>query len=251
MKRKTENNIDQRFKDEPEPGLPALPQTEAPHENSSRLEDDSNLVQIRAENVILQGNLEIPRAATGIVLFAHGSGSGRHSPRNRYVAHILRQGGLGTFLIDLLTPEEEVIDMQTAHLRFDIPLLAKRLLGATDWLTQHSVTENLEVGYFGASTGSGAALMAAAERPGVVKTVVSRGGRPDLAGPALARVQVPVLLIVGGEDFPVIELNQEAMTRMRGAKLEVILGATHLFEEPGTLQEVAQLARQWFQSYLN
>jgi putative phosphoribosyl transferase len=251
MKRKTEKTIDQRFKDEPEAGLPALPQTEAPHENSSGLEDDSSLVQIRAGDVLLQGNLEIPRAATGIVLFAHGSGSGRHSPRNRYVAHILRQGGLGTLLIDLLTPEEEVVDMQTAHLRFDIPLLAERLMGATDWLTQHSVTKNLRVGYCGASTGSGAALMATVEWPGIVKAVVSRGGRPDLAGPALARVQIPVLLIVGGEDFAVIELNQEAMTRMRKAKLEIIPGATHLFEEPGALREVAQLARQWFVRYLH
>ena len=188
----------------------------------------------------------------GLVLFAHGSGSGRHSPRNRYVAHVLRQGGLATLLIDLLTPQEEVIDMQTAHLRFDIPLLAERLIGATDWLTRHSATRHLRIGYFGASTGSGAALIAAAERPDVVKAVVSRGGRPDLAGPALARVQVPVLLIVGGEDFPVIELNREAMARMGGnKKLAIVPGATHLFEEPGTLEEVAHLAREWFQAYLH
>jgi len=228
-----------------------LPQSHAP-ENSRQLEDDSHLVQIRARDVSLQGNLELPPAATGIVLFAHGSGSGRHSPRNRYVAHILRRGGLGTFLIDLLTPEEEVVDMQTAHLRFDIPLLAGRLLDATDWLTRQSITQDHRIGYFGASTGAGAAMMAAAERPSVVKALVSRGGRPDLAGPALARLQIPVLLIVGGEDVPVIELNQQAMTQMTGEKkLEIIPGATHLFEEPGTLEVVARLAQQWFQGYLH
>ncbi len=237
--------VDPGFKDEPEPGLPARPG------HSGGLEDYSNRVQIRAGNVSLQGDLEIPRDATGIVLFAHGSGSGRLSPRNRYVAHILREGGLGTLLIDLLTPQEEVADMQTAHLRFDIPLLADRLRGATDWLTRQATTKDLRIGYFGASTGAGAAVMAAAEHPDIIKAVVSRGGRPDLAGPALTRLTTPVLLIVGGEDFPVIELNREAMTRMTSEKkLEIILGATHLFEEPGTLQEVAQLARQWFRRYL-
>jgi pimeloyl-ACP methyl ester carboxylesterase len=259
MKRKTHKNIeldapaaDPGFKDEPERGLPALPQPdEAVQANSSCFEGESNLVQIRTAHVSLEGNLDIPKGAAGVVLFAHGSGSGRHSPRNRYVAHILREGGLGTLLIDLLTPEEELIDVQSAHLRFDIPLLAGRLIDATDWLTQYPVTQDLPIGYFGASTGSGAALMAAAERPGVVKVVVSRGGRPDLAGAALARLQVPVLLIVGGEDFPVIELNQEAMRRMRGAKLEIVPGATHLFEESGALQEVAELARHWFQRYLH
>jgi pimeloyl-ACP methyl ester carboxylesterase len=258
--RKTEKNIefnapaaDPGIKDEPERDLPAFPQPDvAAQPKNSLLQGDSNLVQIRTARVILDGNLEIPSGAASVVLFAHGSGSGRHSPRNRYVAHVLREGGLGTLLIDLLTQEEELVDMQSAHLRFDIPLLAERLTDATDWLTQHSVTRHLPIGYFGASTGSGAALMAAAERPGVVKVVVSRGGRPDLAGAALARLQIPVLLIVGGEDFPVIELNQEAMARMTGeTTLEIIPGATHLFEEPGTLQEVAQLARQWFQHYLN
>ena len=228
---------------QPDEALPA---------KSRRLEAESQLVRITASHASLEGNLEIPEGAVGIVLFAHGSGSGRRSPRNRYVAHILRQGGLATLLIDLLTPEEEVIDMQTAHLRFDIPLLAERLMGATDWLTNHSSTRHLRMGYFGASTGSGAALMAAAERSDLVKVVVSRGGRPDLAGPALARVRAPVLLIVGGEDFPVIELNREAMAQLGGdKKLEIIPGATHLFEEPGTLEEVSQLAREWFQRYLH
>jgi putative phosphoribosyl transferase len=235
-----------------EPALPALPPLDqARPGKSSRLEENPHLVRITVPHVTLEGSLEITEGAVGLVLFAHGSGSGRRSPRNRYVAHILRQGGLGTLLIDLLTPEEEVIDMQTAHLRFDIPLLAERLMGATDWLTHHSSTQHLRIGYFGASTGSGASLMAAAERPDIVQAVVSRGGRPDLAGPALARVRAPVLLIVGGEDFPVIELNREAMTKLRGVKkLEIVPGATHLFEEPGTLEEVSQLARGWFQRYL-
>jgi putative phosphoribosyl transferase len=241
------------FEDDPEPALPALPRPDkAVSAKSRRLKEEPQPVRISAAGVALEGNLDVPESAAGIVLFAHGSGSGRRSPRNRYVAHILRQGGLGTLLIDLLTPEEEVIDIQTAHLRFDIPLLAERLMGATDWLTHHSSTQHLRIGYFGASTGSGAALMAAAERPDAVKAVVSRGGRPDLAGPALARVRAPVLLIVGGEDFPVIELNREAMTKLAGdKKLEIVPGATHLFEEPGTLEEVSQLARGWFQRYLH
>jgi dienelactone hydrolase len=229
----------------------AQPDEAFPTKNT-RLEEESQPVRLSAAGVTLEGNLDIPEGAVGIVLFAHGSGSGRRSPRNRYVARILRQGGLATLLIDLLTPEEEVIDMQTAHLRFDIPLLAERLMGATDWLTNHSSTRHLRIGYFGASTGSGAALMAAAERSDIVKAVVSRGGRPDLAGPALARVRAPVLLIVGGEDFPVIELNREAMAKLGGdKKLVIIPGATHLFEEPGTLEEVSQLAREWFQRYLH
>jgi putative phosphoribosyl transferase len=261
MKRKTKTSPDQAYPashpgsgEEPEPELPALPQPDkaVSAERSRDAAEDTQPARISTAGITLEGDLGIPDGATGIVLFAHGSGSGRRSPRNRYVARILRQGGLGTLLIDLLTPEEEVIDMQTAHLRFDIPLLAERLMGATDWLTQHSSTQHLRIGYFGASTGSGAALMAAAERPDVVKAVVSRGGRPDLAGPALARVRAPVLLIVGGEDFPVIELNREAMTKLAGdKKLEIIPGATHLFEEPGTLEEVSQLARTWFQRSLH
>ena len=239
------------FENDSEPATLSQPDR-AVSAKSSRREEDIQLVRISAAGVSLEGNLEIPEGAAGIVLFAHGSGSGRRSPRNRYVAHILRQGGLATLLIDLLTPEEEVIDMQTAHLRFDIPLLAERLMGATDWLTNHSSTRHLRIGYFGASTGSGAALLAAAERSDIVRAVVSRGGRPDLAGPALARVRAPVLLVVGGEDFPVIELNREAMTKLGGDKqLEIIPGATHLFEERGTLEQVSQLARGWFQRYLH
>jgi dienelactone hydrolase len=185
-----------------------------------------------------------------MVLFAHGSGSSRHSPRNRYVAQVLQQAGFATLLIDLLTEAEEAIDRQTGHLRFDIALLANRLLGATDWLRDHPPTRHLHLGYFGASTGSAAALSAAAERPELVKAVVSRGGRPDLAAPALARVRAPTLLIVGAEDEPVIEMNREAMTRLTEKKLEIIPGATHLFEEPGTLEEVARLACDWFERYL-
>ena len=186
-----------------------------------------------------------------MVLFAHGSGSSRHSPRNRYVAQVLQQAAFATLLIDLLTAAEEAIDRHTGHLRFDIALLAKRLLGATDWLYDHPPTRHLRIGYFGASTGSAAALCAAAERPNLVSAIVSRGGRPDLAGPALARVRAPTLLIVGGEDGPVIEMNCEAMTRLSTEKqLEIISGATHLFEEPGALEEVARLSCGWFARYL-
>ncbi len=185
------------------------------------------------------------------MLFAHGSGSGRHSPRNRYVAEALHEAGLVTLLIDLLTPEEEEVDTRTRHLRFDIGLLADRLAGATDWPAQNSDPRGLSVGYFGASTGAGAALVAAAERPEEVGAVVSRGGRPDLAGEALPRVAAPTLLIVGGEDQPVISMNRDAMAQMRAEKeLEIVPGATHLFEEPGTLEEVARLAVEWFARYL-
>jgi dienelactone hydrolase len=204
------------------------------------------------ERVQLEGNLYLPDRAQGMVLFAHGSGSSRFSPRNRFVAEALQKGGLGTLLLDLLTREEEAFDLHTGRLRFDINLLASRLRHATDWLTQHDETRALPLGYFGASTGGGAALVAAAERPQVVRAVVSRGGRPDLAGPALSLVRAPTLLIVGGADIPVIKLNQEAMTRLRTAKrLEVVPGATHLFEEPGALDRVAELARDWFLAYLD
>lgn len=200
----------------------------------------------------LEGSLVAPPGARGVVLFAHGSGSSRHSPRNRFVAGVLQRAGLGTLLMDLLTPEEEAVDQRTAHLRFDIGLLAQRLVAATDWLREHPETDKLAVGYFGASTGGGAALVAAAERPDVARAVVSRGGRPDLAGPALDRVRAPTLLIVGGEDVPVVALNREAMGQMRGVevRLEVIPGATHLFEEPGALEEVARLASEWFLTHL-
>jgi putative phosphoribosyl transferase len=212
---------------------------------------EERVVRVVAGPVILEGNLTLPAGARGVVLFAHGSGSSRLSPRNRYVARLLNEGKLATLLIDLLTPDEAVIDVQSAHLRFDIGLLAERLIGATDWLTQYPDSRHLRVGYFGASTGAAAALVAAAERPRVVGAIVSRGGRPDLAGPALARVQAPTLLIVGGDDTPVIELNRQAFTQLRGEKrLAIIPGATHLFEEPGALERVAWLAREWFESHL-
>jgi putative phosphoribosyl transferase len=205
---------------------------------------EERLVQVSIGRITLGGNLTLPEGAAGLVLFAHGSGSSRHSPRNRYVAEII-------LLVDLLTPEEEAIDVRTAHLRFDIGLLAERLIGATDWLMEYPDTRNLRIGYFGASTGAAAALVAAAERPEAVGAVVSRGGRPDLAGPALTRVRAPTLLIVGGNDFQVIELNRAAFEQLRCEKRFVIVpGATHLFEEPGALDQVAALARDWFQRYL-
>jgi len=209
------------------------------------------LVHVSAGPVTLEGMLDVPHNAKGIVLFAHGSGSSRHSPRNRYVAQVLREGGLATLLIDLLTAEEERVDSVTAHLRFDIGLLAGRLVGATDWLRQHPETRHLPIGYFGASTGAAAALLAATERPDAVSAIVSRGGRPDLAGLALANVHVPTLLIVGGLDYAVIEMNRDALKHLAGEKrLEIVPGATHLFEEAGTLEQVARLARDWFERYL-
>jgi len=212
---------------------------------------EERLVQVSTDSVILEGNLGIPEGAEGIVLFAHGSGSSRFSPRNQFVARVLREGGLATLLIDLLTSEEEKIDRRTRHLRFDIDLLAGRLVGATDWLSQHPDTRDLHIGHFGSSTGAAAALIAATERPDVVEAIVSRGGRPDLADPVLPDVKAPTLLIVGGNDIPVIELNQQALAQLRTEKkLEIVPGATHLFEEPGALEQVAQLARQWFQRYL-
>lgn len=208
-------------------------------------------VTITAEGATLAGDLSIPTDARGIVVFAHGSGSSRHSPRNRFVADTLRAGGLATLLMDLLTEAEEAEDVRTLALRFDIGLLARRLVGATDWLAQQPDTSALPVGYFGASTGAGAALVAAAERPDAVAAIVSRGGRPDLAGPSLASVRAPTLLIVGGSDAPVIEMNRDAMRQMSGlTHLEIVPGATHLFEEPGALEQVATLARAWFAHYL-
>jgi putative phosphoribosyl transferase len=208
-------------------------------------------VWVSAGPVRLEGNLRLPAGAGGIVLFAHGSGSSRHSPRNRYVAQVLHEGRLATLLFDLLTPEEERVDLRTRHLRFDIGLLAVRLVHATDWLADQPDTRNLKVGYFGSSTGGGAALVVAAERPEAAGAVVSRAGRPDLAGAALSRVRAPTLLIVGGKDLPVIDLNREALGQIPAEKkLEIIPGATHLFEEPGALEEVARLARQWFERYL-
>jgi putative phosphoribosyl transferase len=200
----------------------------------------------------LEGDLIIPEKATAVIAFAHGSGSSRHSPRNQYVARVLQQGGLATLLFDLLTAEEEQVDNVTAHLRFDIPLLARRLAEATAWLKKDKDTRDLLVGYFGASTGAAAALVAAAERRGDVFAVVSRGGRPDLAGSSLPLVKASTLLIVGGEDTPVIKMNQDAFRqlRMEEKKLEIVPGATHLFEEPGTLETVAVLARDWFKREL-
>lgn len=214
-------------------------------------QSEERLVSVAAGVVTLEGNLNLPEAAGGIVLFAHGSGSSRHSPRNRYVARLLNEAKLATLLVDLLTSDEETIDLRTGHLRFDIGLLAERLVAVTDWLTHDRHTQYLPVGYFGASTGAGAALVAAAERPNVVGAVVSRGGRPDLAGPALARVRAPTLLIVGGNDFQVIELNRAAFEQLRCEKqLVIVPGATHLFEEPGALDEVARLAREWLERHL-
>jgi putative phosphoribosyl transferase len=208
-------------------------------------------VRVPAGPATLEGDLDVTPEAVGVVLFAHGSGSSRHSPRNRFVARALQDEGLATLLIDLLTPEEEAVDVRTRHLRFDIGLLAERLVGATDWLAADPATRGLKVGYFGASTGGGAALVAAAERPDAVGAVVSRGGRPDLAGPALPRVKAPTLLIVGGHDEPVIAMNREALAQLRCEKrLEIVPGATHLFEEPGTLESVARLAGRWFRDHL-
>ena len=195
----------------------------------------------------LYGDLGLPPGSRGLVLFAHGSGSSRHSPRNQYVARALERRNLATLLIDLLTPEEEAIDDRTAQHRFDIPLLAGRLVAVVDWLRRRQETSSLPIGLFGASTGGGAALMAAADRPGGIAAVVSRGGRPDLAGAALAKVTTPTLLIVGGLDAPVIQMNRDAMKQMRGeVRLEIVPGATHLFEEPGALARVADLAGDWF-----
>ena len=211
----------------------------------------SGLVRVRAGRVTLEGDLQIPEGAVGVVLFAHGSGSSRHSTRNRYVAAQLQAAGLATLLIDLLTLEEEAVDQHTAHLRFDIPLLAERLAAATRWLGEDPSTRSLSVGYFGASTGAAAALVAAATIPDRVGAVVSRGGRPDLADEALPRVAAPTLFIVGGRDLAVLDLNRVAMARMTAVtRLEIVPGATHLFEEAGALEVVAHLARDWFLRYL-
>ena len=209
-------------------------------------------VQVTAGRVVLEGDLALPDDAVGIIIFAHGSGSSRHSPRNRAVARALQQAGLATLLIDLLTADEEKVDLQTAYFRFDIALLAERLVGATGWLKDQRDTRTLPVGYFGASTGGGAALLAAAENSDAVGAVVSRGGRPDLAGSALPMVQAPTLLIVGGNDEPVIALNREALAKLCCEKeLVIVAGATHLFDEPGTLEEVARLASDWFVRHLS
>ncbi len=211
----------------------------------------SHPVKILAAGIPLDGDLRVPGGARGLVLFAHGSGSSRKSPRNQYVAGVLNEGHLATLLMDLLTADEEAEDLITGHLRFDIPLLAERVVGATDWLQQNPETRALATGYFGASTGAAAALSAAAVRPQVVRAIVSRGGRPDLAGGALPDVRAPTLLIVGGHDELVIRMNQDALAQLRVEnKLQIIPGATHLFEEPGALNQVAVLARGWFEKHL-
>ncbi len=208
-------------------------------------------VSIPAGPVVLDGDLAVPEGARAVVLFAHGSGSSRRSPRNRHVADVLRRSGLGTLLIDLLGAEEEAADARTGHLRFDIRLLATRLAAIMDWLRRSPGTPDGPLGLFGASTGAAGALLAAAERPDAVGAVVSRGGRPDLADTALDRVRAPTLLIVGGLDAPVVELNRRALSRLTVEKaLEIVPGATHLFPEPGALDEVARLAAAWFVRHL-
>ncbi len=219
--------------------------------NVNRLSVDTagivQTVSVPVGAMALEGTLTVPDRASGIVVFAHGSGSSRHSPRNRFVAEELQAGGLGTLLMDLLTPAEEAVDVRTRELRFNIGLLAQRLVGALSWLGEQEATRGLAIGLFGASTGGGAALVAAARAPDNVGAVVSRGGRPDLAGDALPRVKAPTLLIVGANDTAVVDLNQRAMSQMTApVRLELVAGATHLFEEPGTLDEVARLARDWF-----
>jgi putative phosphoribosyl transferase len=208
-------------------------------------------VQIRAGRAELSGNLQIPKNAGALVVFAHGSGSSRHSPRNQFVAQTLNDAGLATLLFDLLTREEETTDTRTGEHRFNIHLLAERLVDATKWAKQQEQTRELRMGYFGSSTGGAAALVAAVDVPQDTGAVVSRGGRPDLAGNALPKVQAPTLLIVGGNDDVVIELNEQARDRMRcEVKLEIVPGATHLFEEPSALDKVAKLASDWFVSHI-
>lgn len=210
-----------------------------------------NEILIQAGPVSLPGFLTVPDQAVGLVVFVHGSGSSRFSSRNRFVAEVLNQGGLATLLFDLLTAEENAIDMVTAELRFDIGLLSERTIATVDWLAEQAELQTLPLGLFGASTGAAAALHTAAARPERVRAVVSRGGRPDLAMEALPRVQAPTLLIVGGLDHPVIEMNQAAAARLQAPwRLEIIPGATHLFEEPGTLEQAAALARDWFLQHL-
>jgi len=208
-------------------------------------------VQINAGRALIEGDLTIPVRAAGLVVFSHGSGSSRFSRRNRSVAQVLETGGYATFLLDLLTRQEDAIDEQTREYRFDVDRLGHRVVAAIDWTSSHPEVARLPVACFGASTGAAAALIAAAERPGVVRAVISRGGRPDLAGYALPKVQAPTLLIVGGDDEPVLELNRAAMRRMRApVQLEIVPGATHLFEEPGALESVSQLALEWCRTYV-
>jgi putative phosphoribosyl transferase len=212
---------------------------------------DPGEVRLAIPAAHLTGNLHVPTPVEGLVVFAHGSGSSRKSPRNRFVARKLREAGMATLLMDLLTPEEEALDLEQGHLRFDIAFLARRLLAATDWVRRQHPVRGLPLGYFGASTGAAAALLAAAERGEAIRAVVSRGGRPDLAGTALHRVVAPTLLIVGGADVEVLELNQAALARLRCEKeLRIVPHASHLFQETGALEEVARLAAAWFRRHL-
>ncbi len=213
--------------------------------------EEKNLVQIVSGKVTINGNLTIPEGAKSIVVFAHGSGSSRFSPRNRYVAELMNKKGIATLLIDLLTAEEEAVDEYTGQFRFDVGMLGDRLVASTRWLKTNSATKDLSVGYFGASTGAAAALIAAAKLPEDIAAVVSRGGRPDLAGESLAKVKAPTLLIVGGIDTEVLQLNREALQLIRvEKKLEIVPGASHLFEESGKLEEAAAFAIDWFVKHL-
>jgi pimeloyl-ACP methyl ester carboxylesterase len=212
---------------------------------------EERVVQVEVGPTVLGGTLRVPEAASAIVLFAHGSGSSQRSPRNIHVARMLNEARLATLLIGLLSAEEEAADVETAHLRFDIGFLADRLVSATDWVKRRPETFHQAIGYFGASTGAAAALVAATRRPDTVGAIVSRGGRPDLAGPALPRVRAPTLLIVGGNDTEVIELNSMVLPALRCEKqLVIVPGASHLFEEPGALEQVGRLAREWFERHL-
>jgi putative phosphoribosyl transferase len=211
----------------------------------------SRLIYLPVGRDEIQGDLQIPEKSKALIVFAHGSGSSRNSPRNRYVADLLNEAGMATLLIDLLTPSEELVDFQTGKLRFDIDLLSERLLTITHWLRGQSATEHLRIGYFGASTGAAAALVAAAKDADNVEAIVSRGGRPDMAGAWLMKVHAPTLLIVGGNDRVVIELNDQASAEMKTEhRLEIVPNAGHLFEEPGALEKVAALAQDWFEEHL-
>lgn len=222
-----------------------------PASSVRKSDQDVRLVQIRADGATLSGDLRMPPHARGLVIFAHGSGSSRFSARNRQVAEFLGEQEFATLLLDLLTPQEEAIDVHTAQYRFDVERLGTRVSAAADWARGHAHLRALPIGCFGASTGAAAALIAAAERPAVIGAVVSRGGRPDLAGGALRRVRAPTLLVVGGHDGAVIEMNRDAMRQMEAhVELEIVPGATHLFEEPGTLEQVARLAADWFARHL-
>jgi dienelactone hydrolase len=222
------------------------------HVKTSSEVENVQPVKIPAEDgIVLEGELTIPQNTEGVVLFAHGSGSSRHSPRNRFVARAIQDAGAATLLFDLLTKEEEMEDSLDGHLRFDIALLARRLIAATEWVSHEAATAHFGIGYFGASTGGAAALVAAAEATSSVQAVVSRGGRPDLAGPALPRVRAPTLLIVGERDELVVELNEEAFAQLQCPKeLAIVPRATHLFEERGALDRVAELAADWFHRHL-